>query len=353
TPGHTPESTCLTVTEPGQETAQAVLTGDTLFIGDVGRPDLMSSVGCTAQDLAQQLYDSLHQKLMTLPDETLVYPGHGAGSMCGKNLSTDTVSTIGAQRETNYALQPMTRDEFVAQVTADQPKVPEYFPHDAMLNRKQRQVMDTVVQRGMQSLSKQQFLDAIEGGAQVLDAREEPEYADGHIVRSINIGLSGKFATWAGTLLDLDLPIVVVAGRGREQEVAIRLGRIGLDNMLGFLRGGIASMGEDPEWIAKTKRATVTEAAAQLAATPPPFVLDVRGPGEFAEGHIEGSVNIPLIELRARAFEVPSDRPVLVICRSGFRSSAGLSVLEAYDRTQSTNVVGGMLAWHEMHTANP
>lgn len=344
TPGHTPESTCYLVTEAGAAAPHAVLTGDTLFIGDVGRPDLMASIGVTAEELATQLYDSLHDKLLALPDETLVYPGHGAGSMCGKNLSTDTVSTIGKQRTENYALQPMSREAFVAQITADQPKAPDYFPHDAVLNRKQRPTLDVVLTRGTVPLSIEQLRHAMESGAQVLDTRDEHEFAEGHVRGSLNVGLLGKFATWAGTLLDLQAPIVILATPGTEQEAAMRLGRIGLDDLLGFVDGGYKAASKHADLVTTSGRVCVETAKSELAAGKA-MLVDVRTPGEFANGHAEGAVHVPLIELADRTNELPRDRRLLVVCRSGYRSSAALSLLQAKGFEDIAHVIGGMNEW--------
>jgi rhodanese-related sulfurtransferase len=233
TPGHTPEGISILVYDLDQSEQQphAVLTGDTLFIGDVGRPDLMASEGMTADALARMLYRSLRDKLLPLPDETLVYPAHGAGSMCGKNLSTDTVSTIGAQRRSNAALQPMSEDEFVGLVTGDQPVPPAYFAYDAQRNRQEHPTLDDSMRRGLQPLSLEQVLELRAAGAQVLDVRAADAWAGGHLAGSLNIGLGGKYATWAGSLVDREQPIVLVAEPGREAEAALRLGRIGFDHL--------------------------------------------------------------------------------------------------------------------------
>ncbi len=225
TPGHTIESISILVFDLQKDSQKphAVLTGDTLFIGDVGRPDLRASLGWTAETLGAHLYDSLHHKLLTLPDETLVYPAHGAGSLCGKNLSSDTVSTLGDQRRLNYAVQPMTKEEFTRLVTADQPDAPAYFTYDAVLNTRERPTLDQTLQ-GLQPVELAEVLDLGDAGAQILDVRDPAEFAKGHIAGSINIALGGQYATWAGTVLDRARPIVIVAEPGREQEAALRLG---------------------------------------------------------------------------------------------------------------------------------
>src|SRR5271154_1751676 len=237
TPGHTIESISILVfdLQKDPDRPYAVLTGDTLFIGDVGRPDLRASLGWTANDLGAHLYDSLHNKLLTLTDETLVYPAHGAGSLCGKQLSSDTVSSLGDQRRMNYALQPMSKEEFILLVTADQPDAPQYFNYDAILNTRERVTLDSNLERVLQPVSLDEVIQLGDAGAQLLDVRDAAEFAKGHVVGSINIGLGGQYATWAGTVLDRTKPIVIVAEPGREKEAALRLGRIGFDHVTGYL----------------------------------------------------------------------------------------------------------------------
>jgi glyoxylase-like metal-dependent hydrolase (beta-lactamase superfamily II) len=346
TPGHSPESISILVydAEHGEE-PYAVLTGDTLFIGDVGRPDLRAALGWTAEELGALLYDSLHERLLPLPDETLVYPAHGAGSLCGKNLSTDTVSTIGVQRQYNYALQPMTKEEFIRIVTADQPDSPAYFTYDAILNTKERATLDTTLERELRPLALAEVIERRDRGAQVLDTRDPTEYAGAHVRGSINIGLGGSYATWAGTLLSPDRPIVVVADPGREEESATRLGRIGFDNVAGFLDGGMQALDGRPELVERTERITAQSLAEQLASATPPLVLDVRTAREVEAGRIEGSLDLPLNRLEERVAEIPRDRPVVVTCASGYRSSIAVSLLEAHGLRELSDLVGGMGAW--------
>ncbi|HET6371892.1 MAG TPA: MBL fold metallo-hydrolase [Candidatus Polarisedimenticolia bacterium] len=347
TPGHTPEAISLLVFDRAvdEKTPRAVLTGDTLFIGDVGRPDLMASAGFTSEELAGMLYDSLRDKLMKLPDETLVYPAHGAGSMCGKNLSKDTVSTIGEQRRFNYALQPMDKPEFIRLVTADQPEAPKYFSHDADLNRRSRSTLEESLGKALTPLTLEETLARANRGAQVLDVRDPADFAGAHMAGSINIGLGGKFATWAGTLLDKDRPIVLIAEPGREHEAATRLGRIGLDDIVGFLDGGMLALAVRPDLVLRTERITAGTLAAQMAATAPPIVLDVRAAGEWRDKRIEGSLNIPLDHLEARLAEVPRDRTVAVHCATGYRSSIAASLLARHGVTDLVDLVGGLAAW--------
>ncbi len=319
TPGHTPEGISILVFDLAQDAKnpQAVLTGDTLFIGDVGRPDLMASIGVTAEELAGELYDSLHNKLLPLPDETLVYPAHGAGSMCGKNLSKDTVSTMGTQRKYNYALAPMTKAEFIRMATTDLPEAPDYFGYDAMLNRKERGTLEENLTKELKPLSVDEVIALQATGAQVVDVREAADYEGAHLRNSTNIGLAGKYATWAGTMLDRSRPMVIVAEPGKEAEAAMRLGRIGLDLVAGYLNGGLAALESRPELVARTERITAATLAEQLASANPPAVLDVRAEKEREAGHIPGSLHIPVNHLRERLSEVPSDRPVVVHCAGG------------------------------------
>src|SRR5208282_216476 len=235
TPGHTPESISIVVYDlnASDTQPQAALTGDTLFIGDVGRPDLRAALGWSAVDLGSMLFDSLHTKLLALPDECLVYPAHGAGSLCGKALSKETVSTLGEQRRSNYALQPMSKEAFIQVVTADQPEAPAYFIYDAVLNSEERPTLDQALAREMNPLSVDGVLELQAAGAQILDTRDPGDFAASHLVGSINIGLGGQYATWVGTVLDRKHPIVIIADPGRESEAAIRLGRIGFDHVAG------------------------------------------------------------------------------------------------------------------------
>jgi hydroxyacylglutathione hydrolase len=242
TPGHTAESISIAVfdLDVSATAPHAVLTGDTLFVGDVGRPDLRVALGWSAADLGSMLYDSLHKKLLSLPDASLVYPAHGAGSLCGKALSKETVSTIGEQRRVNYALQPMPKDRFIDIVTADQPDAPAYFTYDAVLNTKERPTLTEALERGPITLEQLLALQAV--GAQVLDTRDPGDFAAAHLTGSINIGLGGQFATWAGSVLRRDRPIVIVADPGRERESMMRLGRIGFDHVVGYLADGMLSL---------------------------------------------------------------------------------------------------------------
>jgi hydroxyacylglutathione hydrolase len=347
TPGHTPEAISILVYDVQQDAEHpyAVLTGDTLFIGDVGRPDLMASVGVSADELAGMLYDSLHEKLLPLPDDTLVYPAHGAGSMCGKNLSSDTFSSLGTQRRFNYALQPMSKAEFIALVTADQPEAPPYFPYDAVLNRREHQTLTQTLQRVLSPLSLDEVVRRMNAGAQVLDVREPDAFARRHLAGSINIGLAGAYATWCGTVLDRDHPIVLIADPGRQEEAAIRLGRIGFDHVAGYLEGGVACLDSRPDLVRCMERVTPADLAARLASPSPPVVLDVRTPREWQEKHLDGSLHIPLNRLRAHLDDIPRQRAIVVHCASGYRSAIAASLLERYGIAPGADLAGGIAAW--------
>jgi glyoxylase-like metal-dependent hydrolase (beta-lactamase superfamily II)/rhodanese-related sulfurtransferase len=353
TPGHTPESVSILVFDQAQspDRPQAVLTGDTLFIGDVGRPDLMASVGVTAEELARSLYRSLHVKLLKLPDETIVYPGHGAGSMCGKNLSKETSSTIGAQRAHNYALQPMPEEAFVRMVTSDQPEAPEYFAYDALLNRQERATLEEVLERSVRPLALDAVLRLENQGAQVLDTRDADAFATGHLAGSIQIGLGGSYATWAGTLLDREAPIVLVAAEGTERESALRLGRIGFDRVAGYLEGGFGALRARPDLVRRAERVLPEELARRLAAPNAPLVVDVRTDGEREAAHIPGSLHVRLPRLERELARIPRDRPLITVCAGGYRSATAASLLRRHGFDPVADLTGGMKAWEAAELA--
>ena len=351
TPGHTPEGITILVYDLAKSTTEplAALTGDTLFIGDVGRPDLLASIGVTADELADMLYESIN-KLVKLPDATLVYPAHGAGSLCGKALSNETVSTIGEQKKFNYALQPMSREDFKKIVTADQPEAPDYFVHDAILNRKERTALHDAMEKQLKPLPLDEVVAMQQAGAQILDVRDGIDFEGEHLKGAINIALSGKYATWAGSMLTHDKPIVVIAEEGGEEEAVMRLGRIGFDNVAGYLEGGMRALESRPELAERTERITAPALAEWLAgeraaAGPTPVVLDIRSEAEHAGGHIAGSLNIPLPSLEERIGEVPAGKPVVVHCAGGYRSAIGASVLQKLGREGVHDLVGGFQAW--------
>lgn len=346
TPGHTPEGISLLVYDlaKDREQPQAVLTGDTLFIGDVGRPDLMASVGASASELAGMMYDSLHGKLLKLPDATLVYPAHGAGSACGKNLSKDTVSSIGAQRAGNYMLQPMSRAEFVALATRGQPEAPRYFGYDAQLNKQRRETLETSLGRALRPLTLEALLAHQRAGGLVLDTRSSDEFAAGHLRGSLSIGLSGKYASWCGALLDPAASIALVAAAGRERESAMRLGRIGFDRIAGFLEGGAAAFAGRADLLARFERIDPPELLAR-ASKGGLHVLDVRNPGEREDLRIEGTLSIPLSELEARLGELPREGTLAVHCAGGYRSTIACSLIERAGRGNLIDLRGGMAGW--------
>jgi rhodanese-related sulfurtransferase/glyoxylase-like metal-dependent hydrolase (beta-lactamase superfamily II) len=347
TPGHTIESISILVFDLEKSAAKphAVLTGDTLFIGDVGRPDLRASLGWTADDLGAHLYDSLHNKLLTLPDDTLVYPAHGAGSLCGKQLSSDTVSSLGDQRRMNYALQPMSKEDFIRLVTMDQPDAPQYFTYDAILNTRERATLVNNLEKVLQPIALDEVIRLGDAGAQLLDVRDAVEFARGHLAGSINIGLGGQYATWAGTLLDRVKPIVIIAEPGREQEAALRLGRIGFDHVRGYLNGGMAALAARQDLVWPTERVSAATVAAELVSADPPLVLDIRNPREWESKRIPESLNIPLNHMQERLAEVPRGRRIAVHCAGGYRSSIATSILQQNGITNLIEMAGGLAAW--------
>ncbi len=348
TPGHTAESVSILVYDfgkPETDKPYAVLTGDTLFVGDVGRPDLRVALGWSAADLGGLLFDSLRTKLLPLPDASFVYPAHGAGSLCGKAISKETVSTIGEQRRLNYALQPMSKEQFVELVTADQPDAPPYFTYNAVLNSQEHATLDEALTREMNPLTLERMLELQASGAQVLDTREPEEFAAAHLAGSINIGLSGQYATWAGTVLSQERPIVIIANPGRESESAMRLGRIGFDHVAGYLAEGVRSLEPRPESTVRTERLSAPHAAELLESSEAPLAVDVRTPREREQKFIAGSVHIPLNHLSERTAELPKNRPLLVYCAGGYRSSIAASMLRRDGFADVSEIAGGIAGW--------
>lgn len=348
TPGHTPEGVCLTIfdLESDLEKPKAVLTGDTLFIGDVGRPDLMASVGFKASDLASMLYDSLNTKLMTLPDATMVYPAHGAGSACGKNMSDERVSTIGEQKLYNYALKARSREKFVLLVTEGQTEAPAYFAHDAEMNRRERGTLDAAL-AVLPELDVETAERLARDGAVVLDTRDPADFAGAHWRGAVNIGIDGKFANWAGSVIDPERPIVVVADEGREKESVLRLARVGVDRVAGVLKGGMLALEERPDLVARTPRTTARALAERLAGKDAPIVVDVRTDAERAAGFVAGSLHLPLAQWPRRLAEVPKGKPIAVYCAGGYRSSIAASMLRFAGHKDVTDLVGGFTAWRD------
>lgn len=356
TPGHTPEGISILVydLEESDTKPHAVLTGDTLFIGDVGRPDLLASIGVTADELANMLYDSIN-RLKELPDETLIYPAHGAGSLCGKQLSSEKVSTLGEQKQFNYALQSMSREDFVKLVEVDQPEAPDYFVYDAVKNRQERDSLEETMQKSLKPLPLADVLRMVNSGAGLLDVRNAADFEAAHLRGAMNIGLTGKYATWCGTLLKHDQPIVVVAEGDDYQEAIMRLGRIGFDNVAGYLQDGMRALEHEPDLVEKILRITAPALAEKRASDPKPVVLDVRAENERATtGMIEDSLNIPLNHLEERLNEVPQNVELVVHCASGYRSAAACSILQKHGY-QPLDLVGGFKAWQasELPTVQP
>jgi hydroxyacylglutathione hydrolase len=349
TPGHTPESISVVVKENASATPHAVFTGDTLFIGDVGRPDLLAAVGHTAEDLGRMLYHSLHEKLMKLPDTTLVYPAHGAGSACGKNLSTNTVSTIGEQRTTNYALAPMTEDQFVAAVTEGQSTAPMYFLHAATTNRKARDTFDE--DAPLTAMSMADVSAARASGTAIVDTRDDADFALGHLRGSINVGLGGRFAEYTGEVVTAGTPIVIVAEPGKEREATTRLARIGFDSVIGYLDDPVKAFLENPDEVVKASRLTAHEFGARRESIAGLQLVDVRNPGEFKLGTIEGAQHIELAGLTRRLAELDPSRPTVVFCAGGYRSSIAASTLRANGFVDVSDILGGYNAWAALVTA--
>lgn len=343
TPGHTPESLSIVVRpRPGAE-PHAVFTGDTLFIGDVGRPDLLAAVGHTAEDLGRMLYHSLHDKLLTLPDATLVYPAHGAGSACGKNLSTNTVSTIGEQRATNYALAPMSEAQFVDAVTEGQAAAPLYFLFAATTNRKARDTFHE--DRPLEAMSLADVLKAQASSTIVIDTRDDGDFALGHLQGSINVGLGGRFAEYTGEVVAPGTPIIVVADPGKEREATIRLARIGFDSVVGYLDDPVRVFVENPQVVNMASRLTAPEFDARRAELGDVQLVDVRNPGEVALGTIAGARHIELASLTRRLGELNPATPTVVFCAGGYRSSIAASTLRAHGFRDVSDILGGYNAW--------
>lgn len=344
TPGHTPESISIKVYEKATDAIPyGVLTGDALFIGDVGRPDLLASFGVTADELAAMLYDSVHNKLMRLPDQVRVFPAHGAGSACGKNLSTELQSTIGDQRATNYACQPMDAERFRQLVTAGQVPAPNYFAYDAMLNRQERALFNPA---DLPQVSLEDAVAAAAQGATVLDVREADEFTRGHLVGSLSVPLDGRFAETAGMFLDPAADIIVVTADDDPSEAITRLARVGFDKVVGY----VAQIEQqlitaDPALVAKASRLTQTVFARVQRSEPNLLILDVRNEGEVEDGMIPGSTNIPLAQLPQRLAEVPQDRPLVLNCAGGWRSAVAASYLRAHGFTDVSDLLGGFEGW--------
>jgi glyoxylase-like metal-dependent hydrolase (beta-lactamase superfamily II)/rhodanese-related sulfurtransferase len=344
TPGHTPESLSIVIYEHSDDQVPfGVLTGDTLFIGDVGRPDLLSSIGFTREELADQLYDSLHDKLMTLPDATKVYPAHGAGSACGKNLSTDLWSTIGAQKDTNYALKAPDKPTFMSLVTEGQPPAPGYFVYDAILNRQDRELLDQTAMPT--TMTHDEVVAALDAGAMLIDGRDPEEFGHGHLRAAINVGLAGRYAEFAGSVIPPDVDIVLVVDPGQELEGKNRLARIGFDRVIGYLDDPYKVMFQHRDEVQVGSRLTAQAFNERVAEMGDIQIVDVRNPGEVADGVIDGAIEIPVGQLPSRVDELDVSRPTVVYCAGGYRSSVAASVLRQRGFVDVSDILGGYGAW--------
>ncbi|BBZ67421.1 MBL fold hydrolase [Mycolicibacterium insubricum] len=346
TPGHTPESLSIVVYEhPGDTVPYGVLTGDTLFIGDVGRPDLLASIGFTREELADKLYDSLHDKLMPLPDATRVYPAHGAGSACGKNLSTELWSTIGDQKQDNYALRAPDKASFMQLVTEGQPPAPGYFVYDAILNRKDRELLDETALPP--AMDYQAMRVAVDAGALLLDGRSPEEFAQGHLRGAVNVALDGRYAEFAGSVIPPDTDIVLVIDHGQELEGKNRLARIGFDRVIGYLEHPKTTMAAHADDVQRASRLTAQAFQERTRDVAGLQIVDVRNPGETEDGMVPGAVSIPVGQLPARSGELDPNRPTVVYCAGGYRSSVAASLLRQRGFADVSDILGGYTAWDE------
>ncbi|MEP7147778.1 MAG: rhodanese-like domain-containing protein [Acidobacteriota bacterium] len=336
TPGHTPEGITIVANDAEDQGAPLkMFTGDTLFIGDVGRPDLIGSKGFTAEEMGGMLYDSLREKILKLPDETEVYPAHGAGSLCGKSLSKETWSTLGEQRKTNYALKELSKEEFIKIVAADQPEAPAYFAASAAQNLKGSESVDNLPVP--KELSTQQIEDF---DGVVIDVRQNTDFGAGHVPNAINIGLGGQFATWAGTLISIGTPVSIAADTGEQvDEAVMRLARVGIETVRGFIL-----MKDFTGKINAIEQVPVEQAKEQIAAGNVQFV-DVRNPAEHSGGHAANTINLPLNSLSREMDRLNPELPTYVLCQGGYRSSLGTSILENAGFKNIYNVTGGTKAW--------
>ena len=342
TPGHTLESTCYLLSdEEGKD--YCLFTGDTLFVGEVGRPDLAQQGELTTTDLAAILYESLHNKIMPLSDDIIIYPAHGPGSACGKNLGAETESTLGQEKATNYALKAKNKEEFIKAVTEGLNAPPEYFSINAQMNKEGYENLDVVLEKGLIGLSVNEVKSVLEKDVILLDTRQPQEFTEGFIPGSINIGLDGRFAEWAGSLLPFDKPILFVTDEGKEKETVIRLARVGFTNLVGHVAGGFAAWKEAGEEIDLIINVEADELAMDMPFDDNLIVLDVRKPAEFAEGHVKDALNIPLNELNnpLNMSAIEDEHNVYVHCAGGYRSVIASSLLKRQGIHNIRNVVGG------------
>jgi glyoxylase-like metal-dependent hydrolase (beta-lactamase superfamily II)/rhodanese-related sulfurtransferase len=348
TPGHTIESTCYLLRDENGG-PYAVFTGDTLFVGDVGRPDL-SSGNLSMEDLASMLYDTLHDKIATLPDEVIVYPAHGPGSSCGKNLGPSTHSTIGEEKQTNYALKPQTREEFIKAVTSDLPDAPQYFPINARINKEGYDSLEKILEKGLTALSTNEFRQWMQQeDTIILDTRKPADFTKQFVPGSISIGLDGRFAEWAGSLLPFDKPIILITEAGQERESVIRLARVGFSQMQGYLAGGIDAWVKAGEEIDLIIDVEADELAMDMPYDDNLVPVDVRRETEFADGHVRGALNLPLNELTdpGTMANIDEFQNLYLYCGSGYRSVIAASLMKRQGIHNLRNVVGGFEAIKE------
>ncbi len=348
TPGHTWESISVVVREhPGAEST-AVLTGDSLFIGDVGRPDLVNIGDSSTTDLARAMYHTIHDTLLKLPNRVTVMPAHGAGSSCGKNLSSELTSTIGEQRRTNPSVQPMSEADFVEMITHGQPAAPAYFSVDAAMNKRVHPLLDQ--SREIAALTQAQIRTALQDGVRVVDARSVDDFSAGHLRGSVNVGFDGRFAETGGMVADIGEPIALITYPGEEQDAALRLARVGSDNAIGYLtvdHDGVFSA-ELADLVQPAPQTSVAE-LHRLLADDAAILIDIRNPGEVELGSIPGAIHVPLAQLRTRLDLVPTDRPIVVHCAGGWRSSVAASLMRAQGFDNVSDLAGGYNAWAEAH----
>lgn len=345
TPGHTPEGISILVLDPSvSDQPLKVLTGDTLFIGDVGRPDLAGAKGYTAEAMADMLYDSLHGKLLTLPDSVEVYPAHGAGSMCGRNISKETSSTIGEQRRFNYALRQMPKEEFIRMMTHDLPEAPAYFSRDAEINRTgAAPLAELPLPR---ATAPDEFNKLAQQGHMVLDVRPSNAFGAGHVPGALNIGLGGQFATWAGSLITQGTPLLIVSeDESGVDEAVMRLARVGIESVEGYLDGGMLAWDGAGLEAAQIVQMPVDELHHRIEEGSDLQIVDVRREGEYRAGHAPGAVNLTLSHLEENLSSLDPARPTAVICQSGYRSIAGASILQRHGFREVYNIIGGTAAW--------
>lgn len=337
TPGHTPESSCYLLLDENKK-PHAVFTGDTLFVGDVGRPDLLDGV-MTREELASMLYDSLNNKVKTLPNETIVYPAHGPGSACGKNIGKETFSTIGEQKKFNYALKDISREDFIAQVTEGILPPPSYFFEDARINKQGYASVDQVLAASNRALTVQQFKEQLQRGALVLDTRKADDFEKGFIKGAINIGLNGQYAIWVGTLIDIRQPLLLVTDEGTEHESVLRLARVGYENVVGYLKGGIRSWDEPLDTVH-----SITPEQMKNEIQKDTEILDVRKPGEWNTSHLKDAQFVPLADFPKNIKPLNKHKQYIVHCGGGYRSMTAISIMKREGFTNLTNVYGGFTA---------